>query len=232
MGQIQTTRNPHDITCELRRVLPRHSDILSAGPTPRRQSVKQPDSKPQATISRAVGEVRPLLAGRGHAVPDRPGVRLRTLADVVAYAEHEGVVLRLDATETQVNRPAAHRPGRRAFISGKKNLNTIKTTIISDGAGRTLWTGAHRPGRQHDQTAFDTEGIDDLLDHFPHARALVDAGYRGLRKRHRGQIVAPPPSTRSRNTVSVVTADIRDRARQRHSSQRIAVEHAIAAHKQ
>ncbi|WP_374203931.1 transposase family protein [Pseudonocardia sp. ICBG601] len=117
-------------------------------------------------------------------------------------------------------------------LSGKKNLNTIKTTIISDGAGRTLWTGAHRPGRQHDQTAFDTEGIDDLLDHFPHARALVDAGYRGLRKRHRGQIVAPPPSTRSRNTVSVVTADIRDRARQRHSSQRIAVEHAIAAHKQ
>ncbi|WP_226360993.1 transposase family protein [Pseudonocardia sp. ICBG1142] len=72
----------------------------------------------QATISRTVGEVRPLLAGRGHAVTDRAGVRLRTLADVVAYAEHEGVTLRLDATETQVNRPAAHRPGRRAFISG------------------------------------------------------------------------------------------------------------------
>jgi hypothetical protein len=147
----------------------------------------------QATIARAVGEVRPLLAARGHAVPDRPGVRLRTLADVLAYAQHEGVTLRLDATETQVNRPAAHRPGRRAFVSGKKNLNTVKTTVISDAAGRTLWTGASRPGRQHGQTAVTTEGIDDLLTWFPWARVLVDAGYRGLRRDHKGQVIAPPP---------------------------------------
>jgi hypothetical protein len=26
--------------------------------------------------------------------------------------------------ETQVRRPAAHRPGRRAFVSGKKKQNT------------------------------------------------------------------------------------------------------------
>ncbi|WP_224392817.1 transposase [Pseudonocardia sp. ICBG1293] len=135
----------------------------------------------QATISRVVSEVRPLLAARGYAVPDRPGVRLRTLADVLAYAAAENVVLRLDATETRVNRPAARRPGRRGFISGKKNLNTIKTSIISDGLGPTLWAGAFGPGRQHDQTAVCTEGIDDLLDHVDQARVLVDAGYRGLR---------------------------------------------------
>lgn len=35
-------------------------------------------------------EIRPLLAARGFAVPDRPGVRLRTLADVFAHAEAEG----------------------------------------------------------------------------------------------------------------------------------------------
>jgi len=40
----------------------------------------------QSTIARAIGEIRPLLAGRGFAAPDRPGVRLRTLADVLAYA--------------------------------------------------------------------------------------------------------------------------------------------------
>ncbi|MEV0992705.1 hypothetical protein [Streptomyces sp. NPDC049949] len=35
-----------------------------------------------STIGRALAEIRPLLAERGFAVPDRPGVRLRTLADV------------------------------------------------------------------------------------------------------------------------------------------------------
>ena len=38
-------------------------------------------------IGRAIGEIRPLLAGRGFAVPQRPGLRLRTLADEhAAYA--------------------------------------------------------------------------------------------------------------------------------------------------
>jgi hypothetical protein len=68
-----------------------------------------------STIGRAIGEIRPLLAQRGFAVPDRPGIRLRTLEDVFAYAEAENVVLRIDAMETQVRRPRAHRPGRRAF---------------------------------------------------------------------------------------------------------------------
>src|SRR6266511_3308083 len=100
----------------------------------------------RATITRAVGEVRPLLAERGFAVPGLPGVRLRTLADVFAYAAAQGVELRIDGTETQVRRPRANRPGRRAFVSGKRKQNTIKTTTISDGQGRTLWAGAVRPG--------------------------------------------------------------------------------------
>ncbi len=36
----------------------------------------------RSTVTRAVREVRPLLAARGFAVPGEPGVRLRTLADV------------------------------------------------------------------------------------------------------------------------------------------------------
>ncbi|GAA0699742.1 hypothetical protein GCM10010193_63120 [Kitasatospora atroaurantiaca] len=75
----------------------------------------------RSTISRAIHEARDLLAARGFAVPDRPGVRLRTLADVFAYAQAEGVVLRLDATEVQLCRPAPHRSGRRAFVSGKRS---------------------------------------------------------------------------------------------------------------
>ncbi|MGC4945014.1 helix-turn-helix domain-containing protein [Streptomyces sp. DT224] len=89
----------------------------------------------RSTVSRAIGEIRPLLAARGFAVPDRPGVRLRTLADVFAYAEAEGIRLRIDGAETQVRRPKASQPGRRAFVSGKKKQNTIKTTTVSDGQG-------------------------------------------------------------------------------------------------
>ncbi|MFJ1974135.1 transposase family protein [Streptomyces sp. NPDC087903] len=53
----------------------------------------------RSTITRAVGEIRPLLAERGFAVPGRPGVRLRTLADVFAYAQAEGVKLDDDRVE-------------------------------------------------------------------------------------------------------------------------------------
>ena len=100
----------------------------------------------RSTISRAVGEIRPLLAARGFAVPGEPGIRLRTLADVFAYAAARGVNLRIDGTEVQVRRPRASKPGRRAFVSGKKKQNTKKATVITDEKGRTLWAGAFRPG--------------------------------------------------------------------------------------
>jgi RNA polymerase sigma factor (sigma-70 family) len=115
-------------------------------------------------------------------VPGLPGLRLRTLADVFAYAAAHGVELRIDATETQVRRPRANRPGRRAFVSGKRKQNTTKTATVSDGRGRTLWAGAVRPGRMHDQTAVKTDGIWDLFQQYPTVTAQVDTGYRGLAK--------------------------------------------------
>src|SRR6201981_3986106 len=133
----------------------------------------------RSTVTRAIGEVRPLLAARGFAVPGEPGIRLQTLADVFAYAAARGVTLRLDGTEVQVRRPRAGKPGRRAFVSGKKKMNTKKATVITDEKGRTLWAGAFRPGRMHDQTAVRTEGIADLFRQHPRVRAQVDAGDRG-----------------------------------------------------
>ncbi|MGC0407609.1 hypothetical protein RKD31_000852 [Streptomyces sp. SAI-163] len=65
----------------------------------------------RSTTTRAFAEIRTLLAKRGCAVPDRPGLRLRTMADVFAYARAEGIELRLDATEIQVRRPPAGRGG-------------------------------------------------------------------------------------------------------------------------
>ena len=182
----------------------------------------------RSTVTRAIGEVRPLLAARGFAVPGEPGIRLRTLADVFAYASARGVTLRIDGTEVQVRRPQATKPGRRAFVSGKKKMNTKKATVITDEKGRTLWAGAFRPGRMHDQTAVRTEGIADLFRQYPQVKAKVDAGYRGLAREFPDQVQAPPPkpkkdtppeataAIRVQTPRTVIGADLR-RARQRRA---------------
>jgi hypothetical protein len=184
----------------------------------------------RATITRAVHEIRPLLAKRGLAIPGMPGLRLRTLADVLAYAQAEGVELCLDGTETQVRRPRANRSGRRAFISGKKKQNPIKVTTVCDRQGRTLWAGAVRPGRMHDQTAIKTEGIEDLLRRHDDVHAKLDAGYRGLAKAFGGRVHASPPKPAKDAPPQELAAW--QQARTQQSSERICVEHANAEHKQ
>jgi hypothetical protein len=184
----------------------------------------------RSTITRAVHEVRPLLAARGFAVPAAPDLRLRTLADVFAYAASHGVELRIDGTEVRVRRPRANRPGRRAFVSGKMKQNTKKATVISDEKGRTLWTGAFRSGRMHDQTAVKTEGICDLFERFSQVKAKVDAGYRGLAKQFPDQVEAPPLKPKKDAPPEEVAAW--EAARTKQSSERIPVEHANAEHKQ
>ena len=183
----------------------------------------------RSTITRAVHEIRPLLAARGFAVPG-PGVRLRTLADVFAYAASQGVRLRIDGTEVQVRRPKAGRPGRRAFVSGKKRQNTIKATVISDSGGRLLWAGAFRPGRMHDVTALRTEGIEDLLRQYPGVAAEVDSGYQGLARDFPAQVSAPPK--KPGKDASPEEAARWERQRHQQSSARICVEHAIAEPRQ
>lgn len=85
----------------------------------------------RSTISRAIGEIRPLLAVRGFAVPDHSGVRLRTLADVFAYAEAAGIRLRIDGAETQVRRPKAPQAEHRARPAGCLLINPQPTRQAS-----------------------------------------------------------------------------------------------------
>ena len=177
----------------------------------------------QATISRAVCRLRPLLADRGFATPHR-GPRLHTLADVLAYAHATGFDLCLDATDITVRRPPAGKAGRRRFVSGAKRRNTIKTTVISDQAGRLLYAGAFRPGRMHDQTAIKREGIDDLLEHFPRVRIWADEGYRGLSRDHPGQVITKPPLP---NDLPPDTQQAIIDARKTHCQQRIPIEQVI-----
>jgi hypothetical protein len=181
----------------------------------------------RSTVTRAVRQVRPLLAGRGYATPAGP--RLHTLADVFAYAAARGIRLRADGSEIQVRRPQAGRPGRRAFVSGKKKQNTIKFTKISDERGRTLADVTFRPGRMHDQTALRTDGIDHLLEQFPDVRAEMDAGYRGLHRDHPHQVSVPPDKPAKDAAPEAIAAW--EQARHAQSSARICVEHAIAGSK-
>jgi len=74
----------------------------------------------RSTVTRAIGEIRTLLAERGCAVPDRPGLCLRTLADVFAYAQAEGIEPCLDASGIPLTRapfsfPSIHRD---SLVSG------------------------------------------------------------------------------------------------------------------
>jgi hypothetical protein len=178
----------------------------------------------RSTVTRAVREIRPLLAGRGYATPAGP--RLHTLADVFAYAAACGIRLHADGSEVQVRRPKAGRPGRRAFVSGKKKQNTIKFTKVSDERGRTLADVTFRPGRMHDQTALQTDGIDDLLEQFPGVQAEMDAGYRGLHRDHPDQVSVPPK--KPGKGAAPEAAQACEQARHAQSSRRICVEHAIA----
>ncbi|MFG2632140.1 transposase family protein [Streptomyces sp. NPDC048473] len=180
----------------------------------------------RSTVSAAIRQVRPLLATRGFAVPDRPGLRLRTLEDLFAYADAEGVEVRLDGAETQVRRPKAGHPGRRAFVSGKRKQNTIKTTTFSDGQGRMLLSGVVRPGRMHDQTAVRSEGIAEQLRLHPTVKTKADSGYLGLAKEFPDQVSVPP--RKPKDDTSDGEKYAWREMRRRQSSARICVEHTNA----
>ncbi|MFJ3743701.1 transposase family protein [Streptomyces albidoflavus] len=150
------------------------------------------------TVTRAIGEMRGLLAERGNAVPDHPG-------------------LRLDATEIQVRQLTAGHGGRRACVSGEKKQNTMKATALADHQGRTLWTDVMRPGRMHDVTATRNETIGTCSQHFPNVEVLVDSDYLGLRRGHTGQAITPPEN-RTRSLCRTYTQPEKRRGTDTHRS--------------
>ncbi|SFU04254.1 DDE superfamily endonuclease [Geodermatophilus amargosae] len=146
---------------------------------------------PRSTITRAVGEFRPLLAERGCTVEG--GVRLRTLADVITHLGATGRVGLLDATMVRVRRPAAHRAGRYRFVSGKARVNTVKALVLTDPAGRLLFCGQPRPGSVHDLTQVRQAGLVELLTLILGVILLADAGYQGLSTQTAGAVLTPRP---------------------------------------
>jgi DDE superfamily endonuclease/Helix-turn-helix of DDE superfamily endonuclease len=181
----------------------------------------------RSTITRAIGEVRPLLAERGCTVEG--GLRLRTLADVVAHLGASGQLGLLDATEVRVRRPAAHQAGRHRFVSGKARANTVKALVITDPAGRLLLCGQTRPGAIHDLTQVRQAGLVELLALIPGVSLLADAGYQGLSTQTAGAVITPRPARRKNQLpVPPTLAAAHEAERRAHASKRIRVEHGIS----
>ncbi|MDX3434210.1 transposase [Streptomyces sp. ME01-18a] len=179
----------------------------------------------RSTVTRAVGEVRPLLAERGCTVS--PGVRLRSLAEVVEHLGQAGKTGIIDGTEIRARRPAVGHKDRDKFISGKNKQNAVKAMVFTDGDGRLLFCSPTRPGSCADITHARALGLVKLLADSPAVEILADAGYQGLGAQTGGRVVTPPHRKFKKNAPDWYE-EMHKRQRKAHSSRRIRVEHGIA----
>ncbi|CAM5578938.1 transposase family protein [Streptomyces canus] len=110
----------------------------------------------RSTITRAIGEVRSQLAQRGRTIA--PGIRLRTLAEVVEYLGVGGRTWISNGTEICVRHPAAGHKDRDRFVSGKTKQNAVKSMVLTDTEGRVLFCSstAWQLRRHHPSSATGT----------------------------------------------------------------------------
>ncbi|MFH9740104.1 transposase family protein [Streptomyces roseolus] len=128
----------------------------------------------RSTVTRAIGEVRPLLAERGCTVG--PDVRLRPLAEAVDRLGAGGKTCVIDGTEIRARRPAVGRKGRDGFLSGENKQNAVKSMGVTDDEGRVPWCSPTVPGSRADITHARRSGLVQLLADGPPAEILADAG--------------------------------------------------------
>ncbi|MEW1905149.1 transposase family protein [Streptomyces sp. NPDC086147] len=147
----------------------------------------------RSTITRAIGEVRPLLVERGCTISS--GIRLRTLAEVINHLGASEQTRIIDGTGIRVRCPAAGRKHRDAFISGKNKQNAVKTMVLTDQNGRVLVSSPATPGSCADVTHARQLGLVRLLADGPAVKILADAGYQGLGAQTGGRVVTPPHRT-------------------------------------
>ncbi|WP_405548112.1 transposase [Streptomyces globisporus] len=178
----------------------------------------------RSTITRAIGEVRPLLAERGCTVA--PDIRLRTLAEVIDHLGASGQTGIIDGTEVRVRRPAVGRKDREKFISGKNKQNAVKSMVGTDAEGRLLFCSPAEPASCADITHARKLGLVELLADGPAVEILADAGYQGLGAQTGGRVVTPPHRKFKKNPPEWYE-EMHERQRKAHSSRRIRVEHGI-----
>ncbi|XQE84784.1 transposase family protein [Streptomyces microflavus] len=157
----------------------------------------------RSTVTRAFGEMRPLLAERGCTISS--DVRLRTLAEVIGHLGETGGTGIIDGTEIRVRRPAVGRKDRDKFISGKNKQNAVKAMVLTNEQGRLLFCSPTRPGSCTDITHARELGLVKLLADGPAVEILADAGYQGPGAQTGGRVVTPPRTASSRRTLRTGT---------------------------
>ncbi|MFJ4866831.1 transposase family protein [Streptomyces sp. NPDC088748] len=159
----------------------------------------------RSTITRAIGEVRSLLATRGCTIAT--GVRLRTLADVIDHLGVGGQTGIIDGTEIRVRRRAAGLKDREKFISGKNKQNAVKAVVLTDASGQLLFCSPAHPASCADITHARQLGLVKHLTGGPAVEILADAGYqRRSDRRPRGDTTAPQVQE---EPAGVVRGDLR-----------------------
>ncbi|MDX3641719.1 transposase family protein [Streptomyces sp. MB09-02B] len=179
----------------------------------------------RSTITRAIDEVRPLLAERGCTVAS--GLRLRTLADVIDHLGADGQTGIVDGTEVRVRRPATGRKDRDKFISGKNKQNAVKSMVVREAEGRLLFCGPAEPASCADITHARKLGLVKLLANGPAVEILPDAGYQRLGAQTGGRAITPPHRKFKKDPPEWYE-EMHERQRKAHSSRRIRVEHGIS----
>ncbi|MFE9404017.1 transposase family protein [Streptomyces sp. NPDC006530] len=178
----------------------------------------------RSTITRAIGEIRPLLAERGCTIA--PDIRLRTVAEVIDHLGADGQTGIIDGTEIRVRRPAAGRKDREKFISGKNKQNAVKSMVVTDAEGRWLFCSPAEPASCADITHARKLGLVKLLANGPAVEILAGAGYQGLGAQTAGRVVTPPHRKFKKNPPEWYE-EMHERQRKAPSSHRIRVEHGI-----
>ncbi|MGW1616090.1 transposase family protein [Streptomyces sp. NPDC002285] len=179
----------------------------------------------RSTITRAIGEVRPLLAQRGCTVA--PGIRLGSLTEVVEFLRVGGRTGIIDGTEIRVRRPAVGRKDRHKFVSGKSKQNAVKTMVLTDAGGRVLFCSPVRPGSCADITQARQLGLVQLLADGPFMESSRMPAIRAWAPRPADGVVTPPHRKFKKNPPSWYE-ERHEQLRKAHSSRRIRAEHGIA----
>ncbi|MFB8050730.1 transposase family protein [Streptomyces rubiginosohelvolus] len=173
------------------------------------------------TVTRAIGEVWPLLAERGCTVA--PDIRLTTFAEVVDHLGASGQAWIIDGTEVRVRRPAVGRKGREKFISEKSKQNAVKSMVVKDSRERLLFCCPAEPASCADITHARKLGLLKLLADGPSVEIPADAGYQGLGAQTGGHVVTPPHPKFKKNTPEWYE-EMHGRQHKEYSSRPIRVE--------
>ncbi|MEU9397990.1 transposase family protein [Streptomyces sp. NPDC048324] len=166
-----------------------------------------------------------MLAQRGCTI--EPGLRLRTLVEVVDHLGENGKTGIIDGTEIRVRRPAAGHKGRDKFILGKNKQNAVKSMVLTDTDGRLLYCSSAEPASCADVTHARKLGL---------VRLVTDGARGGDPRRCRISGAGSPDRRTRGHTASPQVQEerpdwyeeIHEQRRKAHSSRRIRVEHGIA----